>query len=125
MIIGQTLVATSKTAGSSSTTTVYSPWIASWGNSAIFSFEIIAIDGATPSFSVQVYTKNSESADPGTAKGSLNTQSTPGTYSITNATDLLELVRLEVKLTATMDEESGCCTAFCHFRILNPSWKTN
>lgn len=128
MIIGQTIVAVDLDDGSgNNATTVYTPWIASWGNAAIFSYEIIAITGALGSFTVKVYTKNSEEADPGTPKGTASTQSatsiTPATYSITDAIGLLELVRLEFKLTALATEQ--CCTAQVHFRPLNPSWKTN
>jgi hypothetical protein len=115
MIIGQTIVA----AVTGDTTTVYTPWIASWGNAAIFPYELMGIGGTSASFAVKVYTKNSEDADPGTQKGTTNTQTTAGTYSITDATALLELVRIQVTLTA------GTGVAQAHFRVLNPSWKTN
>ena len=115
MIIGQTIVA----AISGAQTTVYTPWIASWGNAAIFSYELIAIGGTSASFSARVYTKNSDDADPGAAKGTLNTQTAVGTYSITDASSLLELVRVEFVLTA------GTGVAQAHFRPLNPAWKTN
>jgi hypothetical protein len=115
MIIGQTIVA----AITGSTTTVYTPWIASWGNAAIFSYELIAIGGTSASFAAKVFTKKSEDVDPGTQKGSTSTQTTPNTYSIADASGLLELVRVEFTLTA------GTGVAQAHFRPLNPSWKTN
>lgn len=124
MIIGQTIVAVATGAdGTSVTTTVYTPWIASWGNAAIFSFEVIAL-GGNATFTAQVQTKNSEDADSAAVnKGTLNSQTAPGTYSIGDASGLLELVRVEIKLIAT--HASGVRTAHAHFRPLNPAWKTN
>jgi hypothetical protein len=122
MIIGQTVSAIDST-GSTTTTTVYTPWIASWGNTAIFSHEIIAIGGAVVSFVAKVYTKKSEDPDPGTAKGTPNSQTTVGTYSITDATGLLELVRAEFVLSVRAS--GGVSVGHAHFRALNPSWKTN
>jgi hypothetical protein len=127
MIIGDTIVAVETTGAASGTTTVYSPWISTWGNFAIFPFEIIAIGGglAFQSFTARIFTKNSEDPDPGTAKGTLNTVTTqtPGTFSITDATGLLEMVRFEFKLNV---RASGSLTAgFVHFRPLSPSWVTN
>lgn len=78
MIIGQTIVAVD-CGGTVYPTTVYTPWVASWGNAGIFSFEIIAIGGASPSLTVKVFTKNTEDPDPGTAKGTANTQTAAGT----------------------------------------------
>lgn len=121
MIIGETIVAVDT--GAQNATTVYTPWIAGWGNSAIFSFEILQMGGAVNQFSVEIFTKNSEDADPGTQKGSTNSQTAPGTYSITDATGLLELVRM--KITLTPRANGNLNTAFAHFRPLNPSWKTN
>jgi hypothetical protein len=122
MIIGQTIMVV----GNSLTTTtskVYTPWVPSWGDAAIFPFEIIAIGGgaALLSFTAQVFTKSTEDPDPGTANGTLNSQTTPGTYSITDASGLRELVRIEFKLTVRV----GVQTAFAHFRPLAASWKTN
>jgi glutamate mutase epsilon subunit len=124
MIIGQTIAAVDS-AGTGSATKVYTPWISTFGNSGIFSFEIISLGGgaAVQSFTAQVYTKNTEDPDPGTAKGTLSSQTNPGTYSILDATDLLELVRLEFKLN--VKTSAGVNTGVCHFRPLNPSWKTN
>jgi hypothetical protein len=122
MIVGQTIAAIDST-GSTTITTVYTPWIATWGNTAIFSHEVIAIDGAVLSFVAKVYTKNTEDADPGTAKGTPNSQTTAGTYSITDATGLLELVRIEFALSVRAI--GGVSIGFVHFRALNPSWKTN
>lgn len=121
MIIGQTIVAVDM--GSQETTTVYSPWIATWGNGAIFPYEILQAGGVIDTLSVQVFTKNSEQADPGTQAGSTDSQSSPGTYSIDDATDLLELVRL--KFILTPNAANDVYTAFVHLRALNPSWKTN
>lgn len=121
MILGHTIVAVDTGAGGS--TTVYTPWIAGWGNSGVFAYEIIDIGGASPSLSAKVFTKNTEAADPGSQKGTTSTKGAAGTYTIDDATGLLELVRMEFTLTATTEE--GCCTAYVHFRPLNPSWMTN
>lgn len=123
MIIGQTIVAVDL--GSQEPTTVFTPWIASWGNSAIFSYEILQWGGAAYEFAVEVYTKNSEDVDPGTKKGSTSTATGADTYSITDADGLLELVRLKCVLTPSAAASGGIATAYVHLRMLNPSWKPN
>jgi hypothetical protein len=120
MIVGQTIVAIDST-GSTTTTTVYTPWISTSGDSAVFPFEIMSCT-APPrlvSFTARIYTRNSEQPDPGVAKGTLSSQTAPGAYAIADATGLLELVRFEFKISA----RSGM--ACVHFRPLNPSWKSN
>lgn len=122
MIIGQTIVAVNM--GSDEPTTVYTPWIATAGNSAVFAYEILSMAGGNPALSVSVFTKNSEDTDPGTQKGSSSVETAPGTYTITDAAGLLELVRMKFVLTP-FDEVQKSATAFATIRPLNPSWKTN
>jgi hypothetical protein len=122
MIIGDTILASVPPGGADTrTTSVRTPWIASWGTSAVLSYEITAIGstGDPAELVARVQTKNTEDADPSTFIATDTTRTATGTYSLPVSNSVMELVRMQFDLTATL------CTAFATFRALNPSWQTN
>ncbi len=119
MLLGQTLAARQ---GANSV--AYTPWYPRQGDSATSSFEVIAISDDTK-IEFDVETKNSEDADSSaTGIGSTTSIIDSGSHDAASLRDgFKELFRYKVTLTADTGAGSGI-DLYCHFRILNPSWKT-
>ena len=98
--------------------TVFSPWFPRQGDSAIFTLDVVDIDGgaAANQITVQVFTKNSEDAGSGSQTGSDITRD--GTEGAGQAGaeygSLKELVRYKFSVTGTGTRVL--------FRMLPPSW---
>lgn len=141
MFIGQTLTAENAYDESGTPTItanqsiVYTPWFPRGGDAGQFTTEVIAIsqpsnDGSNmsrPTLEMTVETKNSEQKDSAaTSKGSASLDTSPADMVVeaSNASGLLELVRVKFRLYDS-DGASILRTYYAVFRLLNPSWVTN
>ena len=127
MIIGQTVF----TGSTGSAENFYTPWVATGGNYAAFTLEILNLTSGV-SITVETQTKNSEQDDKegATADQSwtssafttadLHTFEAGKTMSAEGSTDhgLLELVRFKIEVSAN---EQG----LANIRMLAPSYQTN
>ena len=103
------------------TLTIFSPWFPRGGDNAIFSLDVIDVDG-TPSLAVDIFTKNSEDTGEGAMTG-ISFSMTGTTAGVTTTrlestktNGMLELVRYQFKLTA------GNAGDWILFRMLPTSW---
>ena len=108
--------------GADSSTTpkssLYSPWFPRGGDAAVFTLEVISINGLTLTWVVE--TKNSEDANSAASTvGSAVTATTTGLKYTATLTGFEELVRFRY------DTGSSASMDWVHFRALNPSWAYN
>ncbi len=100
--------------------TVYTPWMPSLGNSAVFAVDVIAISGLTLTITLQ--TKLREATDESaniSEPGSISSVTTAGLKTSAELTNFKEMFRYKISTGSTPSLD------WAWLRTLMPSWRTN
>jgi hypothetical protein len=96
---------------------VYTDWMPRGGDNLIVQLEVIEIQGTSPHFYCEVFTKASEQTGNGSAIGSAGDFTTTGRKEVaitSNGSGMKDMVRLRFQCSGT--------NAWVHFRVLDLIW---